>query len=83
MNLPESAQSRADLVEHIRSLLDDLDANEAEWENSALGDFLEALAAWLTDCGKASPRNDEGVIDPDRPSWQLFASALSAARVYE
>ncbi|WP_169978013.1 DUF7660 family protein [Tautonia rosea] len=82
MNLPESAQSRADLVEHIRSLLDDLDANEADWENSALGDFLEALAAWLTDCGKAAP-NGEGAFDPDRPSWQLFASALSAARVYE
>jgi hypothetical protein len=82
MNLPESAQSRADLVEHIRSLLDDLDANEAEWENSALGDFLEALAAWLTDCESAATLNEKR-IDPDRPSWELFACALSAARVYE
>lgn len=53
----------------------------AEWENTTLDRFLEALASWVED----SPgwyRNHD-VEMPERGDWTYFARALEAATLYE
>ena len=58
-------------------------ANAPEhFENSDAKSFLLALAAWLEDCD-GYYRNSGQEIDTNKPSWRLFADALSAATVYE
>ena len=57
-------------------------ADPGGWENSDLDSFLEALAAYA----RAVPgyvRNAGSAVDPERPSWQLFALVLAGARAYE
>jgi hypothetical protein len=65
----------------LEELRADLGANSADWENSTLEDFLEALSAWTKDLdGYFENRGEQVPADPD---WALIAKMLSAARVYE
>jgi hypothetical protein len=71
--------SRDDLITLIRELsLED----SSTWDNSDLSSFLEALSGWIGDCD-GYYKNTGSNIDPDSPSWQLFADALQAAKIYE
>jgi len=74
------AQTRQELIDLIFKLLDENDA--VEWENETAYRFLQALAAWLSDAD-GFYRNIKEARDPNQASWQLFADALQAARVYE
>jgi hypothetical protein len=52
MNLNDEANSiktRDEFVVFVESLRRNLVASPTEWENTQLGDFLEALAAWTSD----------------------------------
>ncbi len=69
--------SRANLVEFVRKLSDRVDS----CPNHTLPNFLEALSAWLADSDGYYRYRGEPV--PDQPSWQLIASALDAATIYE
>lgn len=51
-----------------------LEENPASWENPTLDRYLDAMAAWLEDSGKAHDRP---------PSWELFIEMLEAAKIYE
>ena len=75
-------ESRGELVRHIVRLVDEYRMDGEHWENHDLPGFLEAMSAWLCDCD-GMYRNLGLPLDPSRPSWQLFADALSAAVVYE
>ncbi|MBO6623218.1 MAG: hypothetical protein JJ892_15200 [Balneola sp.] len=43
------------------------------WENTNIESFLESMRAWL---------NDQKTL-PKEPTWELFAAALEAGKVYE
>lgn len=79
---PMEVASRQDFVAFVDSLRVDLAANPAEWESPDLASFLEALAAYARDV-PGYLRNVSSRIDPERPSWELFALVLAGARVYE
>ena len=71
-------KTRADLV----TLISELTAEDStQWENSDLGTFLGALGAWVEDCD-GYYKNTGSECDPDTASWQVFADALQAARIY-
>jgi hypothetical protein len=72
---PSFVYDRNTFVEFLRhmsnSLADPLSA--AEWENTDLATFLEAMEAWTSDWKKPLPDNP----------WQLAATVLAAAKIYE
>jgi len=78
---PDRVDSREALASFVRSLHRDYADNAASWDNADLGDFLEALAAWVDDA--AGWYRSAGHDLPDRGDWAFFARALSAATVYE
>ena len=77
----EKVRSRQDFVEFVRLLNSQLTEQPLAWPNSQLPDFLEALAAWVEDMDGYYRNRGEALPDP--PDWKTYASALSAARVYE
>lgn len=79
---PESVSSRLSLARLVHRLHVDLVDDPDGWENPTLESFLGALAAYLEDV-PASLKNTGSAIDPEAPSWQLFAFVLTGARVYE
>ncbi|MFF3540395.1 hypothetical protein [Streptomyces platensis] len=78
---PDRVESREALASFIRSLHRDHARNAASWENADLGDFLEAMAAWIDDA--AGWYQNTGRDLPADGDWAFFARALSAATVYE
>lgn len=74
--------SRDDLIGFVFELLDDYDAVGDQWENKDIYSFLQAMAAWLNDCGGYYQRRGDS-IDCETPTWQIFGDALAAATVYE
>lgn len=78
---PDRVDSREALASFVRSLHRDHGDNAASWENADLGDFLEALAAWIDNAG--GWHRNAGRELPVDGDWAFFARALSAAAVYE
>ena len=68
--------SRQALESLIFDLLDDNDA--VEWKNDSAYQFLQAMAAWLHEAERHY-RDSGLVIDPNEPTWQLFADMLRGA----
>ncbi|WP_152049232.1 DUF7660 family protein [Tautonia marina] len=79
---PESVASRLALAQFVDRLHANLQAAPSDWENPTLEQFLEALAAYLRDV-PGYLKNARSPLDPERPSWELFALVLAGARVYE
>lgn len=73
--------SKAELVEFVRALADDLSMNRDGWENPTLETYLAALASWLED-SDGYYRN-QGRPVPVEPSWRDVAEMLMAAKMYE
>jgi hypothetical protein len=73
--------TKAELVEFVRALAEDLTANRERWENPTLDRYLDALAAWLED-SDGYYRN-QGRPVPAEPSWRDVADMLMAASIYE
>jgi hypothetical protein len=63
-----------DAVNAIRQLHRQLIESPESWENPTLDRFLEAMAAWLEDSGKAHHHE---------PSWELIIQILQAGKMYE
>lgn len=79
---PDLVTSRLALARLVHRLHADLVDDPDGWENPTLESFLGALAAYLEDVPGAL-KNKGAAIDPEAPSWQLFAFVLTGARVYE
>jgi hypothetical protein len=79
---PLAVASRSDLSGFVDELRANLAAAAYEWENPTLDRFLEAFAAYTRDV-PGSLHNVRSDVDPERPSWQLFALVLAGARIYE
>ncbi len=71
----DDVQDQASFAKYVAQLRAELDNPDrfAEWENTDLRTFLDAMAAWAADWGK--PAN----INP----WRHAADVLTAATVYE
>jgi hypothetical protein len=74
--------SRADLVNFVYALQDDLEQNPEAWDNKDLHEFLGALARFLSDA-HGYYRNARLAVDADVASWRLLADSLQAATVYD
>ncbi|MGW8972685.1 DUF7660 family protein [Streptomyces platensis] len=77
----DRVDSREALASFVRSLRRSYGESDGSWDNADLGDFLEALAAWIDDA--AGWYRNTGRELPDNGDWAFFARALSAATVYE
>lgn len=77
----ELVQSKEDLAEFIVRLRDDLIINAESWENNNLGQFLEAMAAWVSAMDLWA--KNKGVPQVESPSWKMVAHILYAAKIYE
>lgn len=78
---PDRVDSKEALASFVRDLRRDYADNDDSWGNADLGDFLEALAAWIDDAD--GRYRNTGRDLPPRGDWAFFARALSAATVYE
>jgi hypothetical protein len=56
--------------------------NRAEWENSNLGSFLEAVTAYTQDIQGYYDNTNQN-INANTPSWKIFADILKGAKIYE
>lgn len=82
MTLPtDRVDSREALASFVRGLRQGYEGSGGSWENVVLGDFLEALAAWIDDAD--GWYRNAGRELPPHGDWAFFARALSAATVYE
>lgn len=70
-----------ELSNFIEKLCDDLKDNPNAWSNNTLEDFLEALAAWITDMEGYYINSNQEV--PLQPTWKTIAEMLLAAKIYE
>jgi len=77
----KSVRTRADLAAFVRALADDLADSGDSWENPELGPFLQALSGWIVDM--PGYFRNQGVEQPDEPTWSLVATMLHAAKIYE
>lgn len=78
----ESIQTKAEFVEFLKLLLSNYRTYGNKWENDSLDRYLEAMSAWVDDSEGYYDNLGIGV-DPNQPSWRVFADILLAARVYE
>lgn len=74
-------RSREDLVSFLEALAEDAVKNPAEWENTSVAQYLDALAAWLGEMDGYS--RNQGQEAPTVPSWSLVGQACLAAKYYE
>jgi hypothetical protein len=74
--------SRADLVNFLGLLRQELAATPERWDNNSLHDFLEAMKSYASDID-GFYQNTNQALDADMPSWQNFANILRGARMYE
>ncbi len=79
---PLSITTRAEFASFVERLRLNLATQPEDWENPTLPTFLEALSAYATDV-VGYIHNSNSTINPELPSWQLFALILAGARIYE
>jgi hypothetical protein len=73
---------RQSFINFLELLYLDYLENPTEWENSTLGNFLQAMAAYTEDIrGYYSNTNQN--VNADEPSWRVFADILRGAKIYE
>jgi hypothetical protein len=80
--VPDSDYIRVNSKEEFLQLLARIVADQNDWPNSSAQDFVQALGSWLEDAD-GYYQNTGQTMDTSRPSWQLFADAVQAARIYE
>lgn len=80
-NKVNSIKSKADFVEFVESLAEDLRSSPEEWENKTLLQFLEAIANWTEDMEGYYANNN--LPTPENVNWKVMADILAAAKIYE
>ena len=79
---PALVATREDMAAFVSEIRDDLLVNPGNWENATLERFLAALSSYIEDV-PGYLKNTNSSVSADAPSWQLFATVLCGARVYE
>lgn len=84
MNASELAtrvNTREDFVAFVGVLVSELRSDPDAWENNRLDAYLAAMAAWTEDM-EGYFVNRGGEV-PREPTWQLLATILMGATMYE
>lgn len=77
----DKIESKADFLHFLSLLLDDLEANQKDWTNITLAEYLEAMSRWTEDM--EGYYSNKGVSVPDNVDWRTFANILLAGKMYE
>lgn len=80
-DIVENVKTKEELIQFIHHLRKDLLANEEEWENVSLADYLDAMAAWMEDMDGYYKNTGQPI--PEQASWKTLADILFAATMYE
>lgn len=75
-------ETRDDFVRFVEWLHKDFQVNTAAWDNDNLRSFLSGVVGTSQDVG-GHYRTVGIQIDPDVPSWRVFADILYGATIYE
>jgi len=78
---PSLVKSKKDFEQFIADLFHDFKENEDSWENNSLGLYLEGMSGWFGDIDGYYLNKEEDT--PAQPSWEMLATLLLAAKVYE
>lgn len=81
LNNTNWVNSRSDLTEYVRLLLDDYKLRGQQWENSKLEGYLDAIRSYSQDIDGYYLNSNQG--NPEIASWKLFADILKGATNYE
>ena len=76
----EHVQTKEDLAKFIAALHNDLGAHAESWENPALEQLLEAMAAWLAATDYLEKNRNHPV---ENLTWKTIANMLYAAKIVE
>lgn len=79
---PETVSSRERFSDFVGGLRENLRNRPEVWENATLDSFLEAMERYSGDVA-GYLANSGSKIDPETPSWELFALILEGASIYE
>ena len=79
--LARQVDSPSSLATFVRTLVEDLQQGNYEWENATLPRYLEALGRWVEDMDGYYLGKGEPV--PEQPTWKTVADMLMAATMYE
>jgi hypothetical protein len=78
----EPIHTKTEFIDFLQALYTDFISNRHRWENDTLELYLETLVGYAHDID-GFYRNFDLDIDPEKPSWRLFADILWGARRYE
>ncbi|MEW7291331.1 DUF7660 family protein [Aquimarina sp. 2304DJ70-9] len=73
---------RKSFSEFLKLLLEDYKNNGQNWENNNLELFLEAMQRYSEDVD-GYYKNIKPNLDPETPTWRIFADILCGTVVYE
>lgn len=76
-----SVSSRADLVDFIDALRNEMAASPSAWKNADLSEFLAGLSGWIAD--SPGSWSNLGRPEPAQPDWVWVALSLRSATAYE
>lgn len=77
----ETIKGKEDFIKYIEFLVENLKKKPDEWVNANLADYLEAVANWTEDMEGYYKNNN--VPLPEDINWKVFATILTAAKMYE
>lgn len=75
-------ETKKDFEHFLRMLVQEFRQGGEDWENNSLERYLESLHGFAMDVA-GYYRNMQIDVNPDEPSWRVFADMLLAATIYE
>ncbi len=75
-------KNKKEFVKFMDLLIKDYERNYGVWQNLTIEDFLYAIQNYAEDIA-GYYKNTNQKINPNEPSWKVFADILKGARIYE
>lgn len=75
----ENVRDKESFIQFLNMLARDYVANQSEWENTSVIDFIEAMSSWTEDFSSL-PAND---IDWEKVDYKTMAKILYMGKLYE
>ena len=72
----------SDFQVFLHDLARNLQSTPKVWDNDTLKDYLNGMAMFALGI-KGYYQNNHPEIDPEQPTWRVFADILLAGRVYD
>ena len=74
----DKVATKDDFILFMKLLKEDFLMNKAQWENTNIEHFLDAISAWVEDANLDDFSQESRKID-----WQFMANVFYAGKVYE